>query len=696
MARWNEYRVRFSGFWKQYRKSKMGLAGIIIILFFVIMALVAPFLPLPSPLLNNLAPPLSAPMWLMGLDPGGFTEINPMSNPYFTSDASSWTYEENLLGEGYITIDNSNFDENASGWTYSEAGGGFAVTDGLYRDSVGAPASEEGSGPGSYEIQFNDTTPGAAYGNTEAFLEYSYFFNASRYPAGYVDQYPYSVTVRYLYTVIFDCSSSELGDADAIFSLEMSNSSLAPVVIYSKTFQLVSGQDWRARDDEMTAQEITSTFTTNDTMTLSFHIKFRDPVPADTPVILFRFDDVQVTIGATFADTSDNYLMSGQFTAAEGNPGGSGAGSYEITFSNNDAEVHSIDCSAWITQSFTWDVYNLPEKAYIRYYYKVVVDGDPGDTIINVNQELYTENTGETIKVLKGKNINDDSPWTVSPGHPVNITEIVNSFGERGTLWPRWKVQVIDPTPEDTANFTIYFDECQLEILGSYYGALGSGEFGEDLLSQLTWGSRIAMLVGLTAAAIATFVGLIVGLISGYFGGIIDEILMRVTDFFLVIPGLPLMIVLAAILSPGWYNIVLVIALVGWTGTARLVRSQVLAERAKAYVEAARAIGGSDIYIIFRHILPNVTPLLFAQITLGVAGAILSEAGLSFLNLTDPNDVSWGRMLFHASNSGSYTRGCWWYVLFPGLCIVLVALSFTLVGYAVDEILNPRLRIRKG
>jgi peptide/nickel transport system permease protein len=202
-------------------------------------------------------------------------------------------------------------------------------------------------------------------------------------------------------------------------------------------------------------------------------------------------------------------------------------------------------------------------------------------------------------------------------------------------------------------------------------------------------------VVGLCAAFIATFVGLIVGLISGYFGGLVDEVLMRVTDFFLVIPGLPLMIVLAAILEPRWYNIVLVIALVGWTGTARLVRSQVLAERQKAYVEAAHAIGASDLYIIFRHILPNVTPLLFAQITLGVAGAILSEAGLSFLGLTHPYDVSWGRMLQAASQGGAYTQGAWWYLFFPGMCIVLLAMSFTLVGYAVDEILNPRLRIRR-
>ncbi len=682
----------------------MGLTGIFIILFFIIMAIVAPFIPLPNPLLNNLAPPLAAPTWLIGLDPGGFTVIDPMVNPGFTTNSTPWIYQENLIGEGYIVIGNPNFDTNASGWTYTDAGGGFAVANGVYRSTTGAPEADGGSGPGCYEIQFNDTSTGVGYGDTEAFLEYSYFFNASKYPAGFVDQYPYSVTVRYAMTVIFDCTNIELGDAEAIFSIEMSNSTLTPVVLYTRTYDTASDQDWRFRSTEMTTGEISTIFTTNDTMTLGMHITFHDPIPTDTPIILFRFDDIQVTISASFTDTSDNPFMVGSFSASEGSTLtdpttgavlGSGPGSFSITYTNNDPTVNPINCTAWITQSFAWDIYDQPEKAYIRYHYRVVVNGDPGDAVVNVNQELYTANTGETIGILIGTDINADKDWTESPGQPMKIKQIIDTFGAGGLLWPHWKIQVIDPTPEDTPSFTVYFDDCQMEIQGRFYGALGSGEFGEDLLSQLIWGSRIAMLIGLTAAAISTFVGLIVGLISGYFGGIIDEILMRVTDFFLVIPGLPLMIVLAAILSPGWYNIVLVIALVGWTGTARIIRSQVFAERAKAYVEAARAIGGSDIYIIFRHILPNVTPLLFSQITLGVAGAILSEAGLSFLNLTDPNDVSWGRMLYHASTSGSYTRGCWWYVLFPGLCIVLVALSFTLVGYAVDEILNPRLRIRK-
>jgi len=169
---------------------------------------------------------------------------------------------------------------------------------------------------------------------------------------------------------------------------------------------------------------------------------------------------------------------------------------------------------------------------------------------------------------------------------------------------------------------------------------------------------------------------------------------MRVVDFLLVIPGLPLMMVLAAFLGASIQNIIIVIAILGWTGTSRLIRSQVLAEKNKAYVESARAIGASDTYIMFRHILPNVTPILFANITLGVVGAILSEAGLSFLGLTNPEDPSWGRMLADARTGGAFTTGAWWVVLFPGLMITLLSLAFTFVGHTLDQVLNPRLRER--
>lgn len=231
-------------------------------------------------------------------------------------------------------------------------------------------------------------------------------------------------------------------------------------------------------------------------------------------------------------------------------------------------------------------------------------------------------------------------------------------------------------------------------IYGNYFGILGTTDKGADAFSQLIYGAQISLIIGVLATGLSTAVGVIVGMTAGYFGGKVDEALMRVVDFLLVIPGLPLMMVLAAFLGPSIGNIILVISILGWTGTSRLIRSQVLAEKNKAYVESARAIGASDTYIIFRHILPNVTPILFANITLGVVGAILSEAGLSFLGLTDPSVASWGRMLADARDSGGFSSGAWWVVVFPGMMITALSLAFTFVGHTLDQVLNPRLRER--
>jgi peptide/nickel transport system permease protein len=696
MARFEEYKLRMAGFWKQYRKSKMGITGIGIIIFFLVVALTAPVLsPWPEPVIIGLGPRLSAPVWLLPLNPGGFSEIYPLSNSRFDSTVKddSWVYNQSCQGEIYTVVGNPSFDENASGWLYSESGGGTAITDGSWTNTTGA---SPGSGPGCFEVVFNDTSTMNGYPTTDVYVGYDFLFNASRFPVGLVSRHPSAVTVSYSISVIMKGTSQNI--ADMIFALEVKNSTGPAVVLYTRQYYYpTTTVSWSTYSYSMTSQQINDTFvnTGTDTMTVRMHYTFRDATVPPTPDITVRVDDVQCSIRAAYANTTGGTLIQGAWNGSEGNPADGEPGCYEIAISDNSTTTAFDDPSGWIQSSFTWNVYNAPTEAYIKYVYKVVVEGDPGDAYVNIIQEAYVVNTGQTVQVLRGKDINSNTTWAPSPNKDFDAFMRADIFGPRGAVLIRCRVEVIDPTPGDTFTVKVYLDDVELQLLGGYYGWLGGGSYGEDLMSQLLWGSRIAILVGLLAAFISTFVGLIVGLVSGFFGGLVDEILMRITDFFLVIPGLPLMIVLAAILGTSWVNIVLVIALLGWTGTARLVRSQVLAERQKAYVEAARAIGASDLYIIFRHILPNVTPLLFAQITLGVAGSILSEAALSFLNLTSPYDVSWGRMLMQASTSGAYSRGCWWYVFFPGLCIVLLALSFTLVGYAVDEILNPRLRIRK-
>lgn len=250
------------------------------------------------------------------------------------------------------------------------------------------------------------------------------------------------------------------------------------------------------------------------------------------------------------------------------------------------------------------------------------------------------------------------------------------------------------PWQDYTGNVTFKVTGINLIAYGGYYGGLGTTFWGADAYSQLIYGSRVSLVIGVLATVLSTIVGVLVGLAAGYFGGGVDEVLMRVVDFLLVIPGLPLMMVLAIFLGESTTNIIIVISILGWTGTARLIRSQVLAEKNKAYVESARAIGANDTYIMFRHILPNVTPILFANITLGVVGAILAEAGLSFLGLTNIEEPSWGRMLADAQNGAAFIRGAWWVVVFPGLMITLLSLSFTFVGHTLDQVLNPRLRER--
>ena len=219
---------------------------------------------------------------------------------------------------------------------------------------------------------------------------------------------------------------------------------------------------------------------------------------------------------------------------------------------------------------------------------------------------------------------------------------------------------------------------------------LGTDETGRSVLALLVWGTRVSLLVGFAATVISMAIGTLVGIASGHFGTWVGAILERLTDWFLVIPFLPLAIALSTVLGASLVNIIVVIGVTSWPGTARLVRAQTLSVEARPYLERARVLGGGHWHQMSRHVLPNVMPLVLANTTLTVAIAILSETTLSFLGLGDPFRVSWGSMLDNAFGAGAISSGAWWYTMPPGVCVVVVVLAFTLVGRALENVLDPR------
>lgn len=221
----------------------------------------------------------------------------------------------------------------------------------------------------------------------------------------------------------------------------------------------------------------------------------------------------------------------------------------------------------------------------------------------------------------------------------------------------------------------------------------GTTDVGRDIYSQVILGTSTALMVGVIAALLTTFLGSTLGIFSGYYGGVVDTVIMRIVDFFYAIPFIPFVIVLSAVLKPSIWNIILAVSLLSWRSVARLVRSQVLSISKRPFIKAARVSGASDLRIMFKYILPNVAPIILLEMVFMVNWAIMAEASIAFLGFGDPKRQSWGQILHFSFVTGN-SKSAWWWIASPGGAIVILLVSIFFVSRSLEEVVDPRLRRR--
>jgi len=335
---------------------------------------------------------------------------------------------------------------------------------------------------------------------------------------------------------------------------------------------------------------------------------------------------------------------------------------------------------------FTWAVTDVQN---VEYSLKLTIYDSKGKGYLLWTQKNLRKAAGAVTS------IRDADPIVMmtlgyKPGKD-NLANIV--FAQKGDCTIRIKMSFKPLSTTATANVEI--KDTSITLAGHVHGILGTDNIGSDIFSQLVYGARISLMIGLLAGIVGTSIGLIVGIVAGYLGGAVDETLMRLVDVLICLPLLPLLLALVSIFGKNIFYIVLFIGIFGWQGLARVIRSQALSIRETTFIESAKASGASSFYIMFKHIIPNVLPVAFASLVLAVPSAILFEASLSFLGFGDPRVPTWGKMLQLSFSFEGFTRLAWWWILPPGFAIIFLCLAFVFIGHAFDEVANPRLRRRR-
>jgi len=383
-------------------------------------------------------------------------------------------------------------------------------------------------------------------------------------------------------------------------------------------------------------------------------------------------------------------------------------GCVEIKYSGSKSNVSDGKVNATLLMPFEYPYWSPPTSFAV--HFSACVEASV-KTNVTITLLLYNEALDETFIVTR-RRLSSTGTYLhyrdVSTGN-----ETIQTIG-------LYAEQIIFPKPANMSfglnvdfadkekDVTVYIDNLQCILYGNSFGLLGTDNGSpfppRDIFSTLVWGTRVSLIVGVLSALFSTLIGLFVGLIAGYVGGIADESLMRLADLLLVLPTLPLFIVLIAVMKTTYglvsmWNIIILLTFFGWMSFSRSVRSMVLSIRERPFVEAAKAAGGGKFYIITKHMIPNVFPLVYVTLATAVPGAIITEASLSWLGLGDPSIPSWGKVLYDFNVSGiAVTKGLidyWFWIFPPCISIALLATAFILLGFALDEILNPRLRKRR-
>jgi ABC-type dipeptide/oligopeptide/nickel transport system permease subunit len=397
-----------------------------------------------------------------------------------------------------------------------------------------------------------------------------------------------------------------------------------------------------------------------------------------------------------------------EYVSDKGFPEGSGPGCMAIVFSRDTGVAPYGEVSASLTATFNYP-HSFPPQQFLGKISVLIEDSQDSPVEVNV---IFEKVGGSRRIIWTEEDLMVGTGGWLTPNPPADSADYYTKQWLGATLGTEWLKYPTKPMFSDTGdyrfgielsfndtnteanNFTVYVDDLFMRVYGNSFGLLGTDQFERDIFTQLVYGARVSLMIGLLTAFFTTVLGLTIGLTAGYVGGVVDQALMRFTDMLLVIPDTALYIVLMAVLNPSIWTLVMLMTVLGWTGFARITRSQALSLKERPFVEAAKAVGGGRFHIIFRHILPNVMSLAYVALATAVPAAIINEAWLSFLGLYDPTIMTWGRML-EANSIESQGIYMWWWIIPPGISIAAISLSFILIGYALDDILNPKLRERR-